>query len=232
VTFAPVSALVITAALVVAQPAPKLEELYQHVQQRVLDDVARIPKFTCVQTITRRVYATSAPNRRPPSCEEIVRDHNAGKHNPPLVSWDRLRLDVAIADKHEVFSWVGAAKFEDHDLHELVGGGQTEIGDFGPFLLSVFYNHQSMRSQRMSTLHGQRLVEYSYETPLESSHYDVRVGSEVFTTAYDGSAFLDPTTRDLVRLTARSAPLPAQSGFCRLQVMWSILACASVPPRL
>jgi hypothetical protein len=211
-------AYILTSAVLMAQSGPPPQQLYEQVRARVLNDVSRIPNFTCVQTITRRVYATAVPNRRPPNCDEIVRSHNAGKHNQPLVSWDRLRLDVAIADKDEVFSWVGAAKFDTGDLRELVGGGQTEIGYFGGFLSSVFNDHLFMQFQRMLAVHGRRLLEYSYETPLEDSHYQLRVGSDsaLYTTAYAGAAFLDPSTHDLVRLTSNSAPLPEDTGYCQI----------------
>jgi hypothetical protein len=87
-----------------------------------MEDVARLPNFTCVQTITRRVYAAK---KRPPSCDELIRASNAGKRKVPLSLWDRLRVDVAIADKKEVYSWVGAERFEHDDLQQLVSGGQT-----------------------------------------------------------------------------------------------------------
>jgi hypothetical protein len=204
------SALIFMAAVLLAQPGANPEDLYKRVRPRVLQDITRMPDFTCVQTINRRVYSTSAPNRGPPRCEEIVRDHNTGKHTPPLVSWERLRVGVAIADKHEVFSWVAAAKFEQNDLAELVGGGLTEVGDFGSFLRSVFGDHTSMTFRRIHTLSGRRLLEYSYETPRESSGFKVRVGSESYTTAYDGSVCRWSTrrVRTLCSISFRTNTVP------------------------
>ena len=208
-------AFVLLVQVVLAQPRESPEDLYQRVRRRVIDDVSRLPNFTCVQTITRRTYGT-APKKRPPRCEQILRDRNIEKRNLPLLLWDRLRLDVAIADKHEVYSWVGAAKFEENDLRQLVGGGQTVTGDFASLLLSVFEDHPEMRFEREQRIGGRRLFEYSYETPEESSHYQLQVSFLKFTIAYQGSVFLDPKTNDVVRMTARSAPLLEQTGYCEV----------------
>jgi hypothetical protein len=213
--FAVACAFVLLVKVVPAQPGESPEDLYQRVRQRVLDDVSRLPNFTCVQTITRRTYGT-VPKKRPPRCDKILRDRNIDKRNLPLLLWDRLRLDVAIADKHEVYSWVGDAKFEENDLRQLVGGGQTVTGDFASLFQSVFEDHPKMRFEREQKIGGRRLFEYSYETPVESSHYQLKVSFLQFTIGYQGSVFLDPKTNDAVRVTARSALLPEQTGYCEV----------------
>ena len=208
-------AFLLIAAAAHAQPAASPEDIYQLARRRVLDEVNRLPNFTCVQTITRRVYA-NAPHRRPPSCADVLRDRETGNHHLPLVMWDRLRVDVAIADKHEVYSWVSAAKFDESDLRQLVRGGQTVMGDFGPLLLSIFEDHPAMRFQGERKVGGRRRFEYSYETSAESSQYQVKVGPEQFNTPYEGSVYLDPNTADAVRVIARSAELPELTGYCQV----------------
>src|SRR5579864_3009561 len=208
-------AFIFVAAALAAPPDSSPDDLYQRVRQRVVADIDRLPNYTCVQTITRRVMDTAAKVKRPPSCDEIIREHNAGKHSQPLLFWDRLRIDVAIADQHEIYSWVGADRFEKDDLHELVGEGQTSMGDFGSLLLSILSDHASMRFQGERKDGARRLFEYTYETPEALSDYKIKVRSVLFTTAYDGSIFMDPEMNDVVRVTARSAQLPEQTGYCQ-----------------
>ena len=188
-------ALLAMATLAQAQPTASPEDLYQRARQRVIDDIKRLPNFTCVQTITRRVYGPAA-HKRPPKCADILRDRETPNHRVPLVTWDRLRLDVAIADKHEVYSWVGASRFDESDIRQLVGGGQTVMGDFGSLLLSIFDDHTTMRFLGERKVRERRLFEYSYETSVQSSDYRVRVGPEQFNTAYEGSVFLDRVPRN------------------------------------
>lgn len=208
--------MLVMPVILAGQSAPAPADLYQRVRERVLKDIDRLPNFTCVQTVTRRVYVPMIAAGRAPSCDTIVRDHKAENPTQPLESLDRLRLDVAIADTREVFSWVGASRFESSDLRQLVGGGQTITGDFGSLLLAIFEQHPAMHFEKAQKLAGRRLFEYSYQTPADKSQYSVRVGSEQMTTAYEGSVFLDPVKADVVRVTARSAVLPDSTGYCQV----------------
>lgn len=208
--------LLVSAATAFAEgPGADPSDLYRRVRQHVMDDISRLPNFTCVETVTRRVYASPA-NGRAPSCEKIVRERQTESPKQPLESMDRLRLDVAIADKQEVFSWIGAARFESTDLRQLVGGGQAIVGDFGSMLLAIFAQHPSMHFERERKIGNQRLFEYSYQTPVDASQYYLRVGTQQITTAYEGSVFLDPVAADVVRVTVRSAVLPESTGYCQV----------------
>jgi hypothetical protein len=82
--------------------------------------------------------------------------------------------------------------------------------------MSIFNDHASMPYQGERKIAGRRLLEFAYQTPESRSQYEVKVGWERFTTAYEGSVFLDPVTADVVRVTAHSAVLPEQSGYCQV----------------
>jgi hypothetical protein len=187
-------------------------DLYQRTREHVKEQIQRLPRYTCVQTITRHVYRN--PSSKTSNCERILRNRDGMK--PMTVQWDRLRVDVAIADKQEVYSWVGASRFEETDLSKLVGGGQTTMGDFGSLVLSVFENHPGMHFAGERKEGTRRLLEFTYDTPEKLSRYEVRVSFEKFVTAYSGSVFLDAETGDLVRVTASSAVLPPQTGYCQV----------------
>lgn len=215
------------APLAAQQPNVDPQALYQRVRERVLAGMVRVPNYTCVQTITRRVSVPVLPETdsvpgkrlmlRPRECAQIISDHDQRQKDLPLESWDRLRLDVGIADKHEVYSWVGASHFEEAGISELVGGGQTNSGDFGSTLLVVFSDHPAMHFQGETQVGGRRLFEYTYETPVEMSSYTVRYGGVgQYTTAYRGSVFLDPEASDVVRVTEHSAELPSAIGYCQV----------------
>ena len=64
--------------------------------------------------------------------------HRLVNERGALALRDKLRLDVAVVDKGEIFSWAGAGKFETPDIDKLVGGGVSGSGEFGSFLASVF----------------------------------------------------------------------------------------------
>ena len=117
-------AILALAGILGAQSETSPADLFSSARQRVLADVARIPAYTCVQTTARSVYGPLVPKKEVRRCDQIVHDRDARKGMPPRLSWDRLRLEVAIINKREAYSWVGAKRFEDDDLQRLIGYGR------------------------------------------------------------------------------------------------------------
>src|ERR1035438_1532594 len=83
------------------QPTP--EAVLNSARTRLLADMNRQPRYTCAQNITRQMYRASFREKQ--SCSTVIAAFEARKQEPPLSSWDRLRLDVAIADNREIHSW-------------------------------------------------------------------------------------------------------------------------------
>lgn len=159
-------------------------------------------RFTCDAFIVREFYRTD-PRRA-------------------LVGRDRLHVEVAVFDGRQLFSWPGAGAFRFQTLQEMVGGGASGSGEFGPFAAS-FLADSDPASIRF---HGAGdLAEYTYDVPLAASHY--LVGSE--RTAYEGSLFVDPKTGDLRRLVIRVTDPPAGSVVVHAEVDTTYEADAGGP---
>jgi hypothetical protein len=184
----------------------------QATSERLLDDLQRMPRYTCVQTITRTYYASNQFSQH--SCSKLIAEHDARKKPLPIQSWDRLRLEVALVEGGSVYSWVGAPRFADDTLDKLAGSGPLGSGDFGVFL-SVILRHATLNFQGERTEDGTRLLEYSYEMPVGKSSYRVKVPNGWAVTGYDGTLLLDPETNDLVQLVVRTNELPSASLACR-----------------
>src|SRR5690348_13792084 len=85
--------------------------LFNRVRSKVRADVARAPRYTCVENVTRKQYRPQYGNR-PAACPALIaaRDNLS---SPGILVWrDRLRLDVAVGEDSEIFSWAGARRFE------------------------------------------------------------------------------------------------------------------------
>src|SRR5271154_2199076 len=67
-----------------AQQSPA--DLYQRTREHVKEQIQRLPRYTCVQTITRHVYRN--PSSKTSNCERILRNRQGMK--PVTVQWDRL----------------------------------------------------------------------------------------------------------------------------------------------
>jgi hypothetical protein len=189
-----------------AQQAPDPKTVLQQARDRLLADLARLPRYTCVQSITRKYF--SAPvHLRQPRCSELIAAHDSRHHELSLQSWDRLRLEVAIIENGNVYSWVGAPQFEKDSIEKLSGRGPLGSGDFGTFLLAIF-GRSIVNFQGEEVVEGRRSLKYSYDMPIDRSGYKVKLNDAWVLTAYSGTFLLDPASADIVRLTVRTAELP------------------------
>ena len=185
--------LVLVAAAAAAQynPSAALDrEVIRLARIRVAaaENLQRMPNYTCVQTIerSRRI----GPKRR----FELL---------------DTIRLEVALVDGKELFSWPGAGKFEDRRIGDLVGGGTIGNGNFALHARSVFLSNVA-RFDFDSEVEqdGRRLIRYRYQVPRISSGYQVRIGELEEVVGYRGSFDVDATTMDLMRLEVIADEIP------------------------
>jgi hypothetical protein len=209
-------AIVVVAASALAGSAPQAPDpvaTFLRTRERLLADLDRMPRYTCVQTITRTYY--EPPFRlHKPSCAALISEHQARKHELSTLGWDRLRLDVALVEDKNVYSWVGAPRFTDETLEKLAGRGPLGSGDFGIFLREILHRG-TVNFQREEVMDGRRLLAYSYDLPITKSGYQIMTHDGWKVTAYSGTLLLDPVATDLARLTVRTAELPESSPACQ-----------------
>jgi hypothetical protein len=203
----------ITAAAADRDPALVLQRVA--IKQRVR--AASLPNYTCVETVTRDYYKSKsvAPKR---TCADVLeeRRHPGLEMGQRLVLTDRLRLDVTMIERGEIYSWSGASKFEDSGIDEVVHQGPIGTGSFGAFLAVVL-------AQDLKTFHylgdtqvaGRNLMEYLFQVEKESSHYQVKTRDSWVYTGYSGSVQVDPETSEVVGMRVQSAELPEESGSCQ-----------------
>jgi hypothetical protein len=196
-----------------AQIAPDPARVLQTTGERLLGDLKRMPRYTCVQLITRTYYEGKHPFEHP-SCSSLIAAHDARKKKLPVQGWDRLRLEVALVDGKSVYSWVGAPRFSDDTLDKLAGSGPLGSGDFGVFISGILYR-ATLVSQGERLVDGNRLFEYSYKMPIGKSSYNVKLPDGWAVTGYSGTLLLDPEANDLVRLVVRTDELPSISSACQ-----------------
>ena len=196
-----------------AQQSPDPAAVLQRTGERLLDDLDRMPRYTCVQTITRTYYEAKPVFRRP-TCSALIAAHDTRKRTPRILGWDRLRLDVGLVNGTNVYSWVGAPRFTDDTLDKLAGRGPLGSGDFGVFLSDILLR-APLEFQGAQVAEGRQILKYSYNMPLEKSTYRVKTSDEWAKTAYSGTLLLDPNASDIVTLTVRTAELPESSSACQ-----------------
>src|SRR5436309_367251 len=86
------------------------------IKRRMPEELNPLPNYTCLETMDRYVAA------------------HRGKMKPI----DRIRIQVAIVDDKELYSWPGARPFEDSSLGDMVNSGFISDGDFVAMARNVF----------------------------------------------------------------------------------------------
>jgi hypothetical protein len=149
------------------------------VRDRVMVHAQRIPNHMCTETVTRDWYVYSG-GAAPKSCDALLgRRHSAGVGTLiRLSATDRLRLDVALSESREIYSWPGAARFDDREIDEFVPDGAIGTGPFAAALLEVF----AMRDPNFIfeddvVIKDRHLMEYSFRAPERQSHYKAKAGT-------------------------------------------------------
>ena len=147
--------------------------LLTRASEKVLNSIRRLPKYTCLETINRAYYV---PPREKHSPHMMTEYHPATAcvGNPghlSLEAEDRLRVEVAAAEGHEIHSWPGASRFDTCCIDRLVPFGPLSTGSFGTTLFDVFANPGAQVKFIGRTAEGPReMFKYSFRVPSNASH--------------------------------------------------------------
>lgn len=197
--------------LAVASAAePDADEILRQARAKVLDNSRRMPRYTCVETVSRTQYL---PVNRGASCRSLLASRQPASSHGNLMVRDRLRLDVAVVEGREMFSWAGARRFETRDVGELAGGASSN-GEFGFFLSGVFggaldtFRYAGRRNDSAT---------FEYHVPVAKSSYTYRAYGPTHTIGYQGTFSVNPADGDLQQLVVESEEFAAGDAVCRLQ---------------
>ncbi len=193
------------------------DEVLRKATQKVLASAREIPNYTCVETVSRDYFAPVAA-LLPRACAVLLEQR---RHPTPdlvlsLYSTDRLRLDVTMARKGEVYSWPGASRFEEAGIDHVVLYGPIGTGSFGGIVVVVFDEDVKKFTFEKTVLANDRtLMEYSFQVAASDSHYAVKADNSWVRTAYSGTFQVDAETADMVRMTITTGDVPLATGMCQ-----------------
>jgi hypothetical protein len=195
--------------------------LLNQARAKILENIERLPKYTCLQTVHRSRFQMFPPVQVS-SCGHVQISSTAKIQPHMMLAWtDRFKLDVTVSDGTEIFSWAGAGHFQSEDVENIVGAGMAGTGDFGPFLMSIFGGSASQYDYLgLEQVKGRDFAVYRYHVPVSSSHYQVKTGSQPedrANMAYDGKFWIDPQSVELSRMTIEVPNPPRASQTCRIE---------------
>jgi hypothetical protein len=179
-------------AIASALPLTAVEpgQLLAQIRRKMSDNLARLPDYTCRETIER--------SRRPAGAKRFA-------------FTDRLRIEVSYVSGKELFAWPGAEKFEERPLMDMLPGGPSGTGSFGLHARAIFASEAATFEYKGETqVKDRRLAGWSFQIPREKSKYSVSNGrSARVIVGYSGSFQADAETLDLVWLEVQTDEVPA-----------------------
>ena len=153
------------------------DDLAKRIVRHMAQTLAVQPNYTCLETVERWV----APK------------------NGKRTLQDRVRLEVALVDGKEMFSWPGAQKFEATDLSTMLPGGLVDTGDFAIQVHELFDG----KSATFSMLQEEQIPD-SGVTRLDFSvspqHSGLLVNQTKESSGYHGQLYIDPASLDPRRI--------------------------------
>ncbi len=187
-------------------------KLLHDIAEKVRVNKDGLPNYTCVQNISRVQFAPPPNQKQGLSCDVVLADRQEHGRTGFKVMQDRVRLDVAVVDNHEMFAWAGAKQFETAEIDTLIGG-TSGSGDFGSFLIAAF-----ARGVDRYTYKGEEdsLAKFTYAIPVDKSGYRMRIGKSYETVGYRGTFYADPKEADIRRLMIEATDFPERAGVCRV----------------
>ena len=171
------------------QPNSPERGLLARIKAKMADNLARLPNYTCVQTIER--------SHRDARKKRFERQ-------------DLVRLEVALVEGRERFAWPGAQRIDETDLTKLLETGVFGSGNFGIFARAIFLTDSATFEYVGETQFADRAaVQFRYRVSASASDYRIRVNQQEAPVAYHGDVFVDARTLDLLRLEVKADDVPA-----------------------
>jgi len=176
------------------------EDPISQIRFQVADRTARIPNYTCLETIERSWYASDYSG-------SLVRD--------------RMRFEVSVVAGTEQFAWPGGGPLDIHERQIILGRGLTKTGDFVGFVAAIFGTDAAAYTLvGEEAIGGRRAIRYEYRVPQANSRYTITQNGVTVVVGFHGSFWVDPETLDLMRVELDADKIPA--SFRRRSVTISI----------
>jgi hypothetical protein len=173
--------------------------LLARIRARMANDLARLPDYTCTQTIERSTRRTPHESYR---------------------TEDLVRLEVAFVGDKELFGYPGGERVDEAEITRLVPTGAIGSGDFALLARGVFQNaaaRVTITADR--TWQGRPAIRCDYSVPAEASSYRLRVPPHETIVGYHGSFWVDRATLDLLRLEVTADHIPLSIGLASSRVV-------------
>ena len=184
------------------------QEALQRIRANVSQQLGKAANYTCVEAVDRSYFFD--PVDRVAGCPTY-------RKAPPkqLYMHDRLRLDVAVSEGREIFSWHGGKSFSSRGIDDIVRSGPISSGSFIGYLRNIFFETGVIiRFAGRTSSVGEDLYTFDYVVPRGSSRYQVANGKKRWIVPFHGRFTGGGTNYELRSLQVIGDEMPPESEIC------------------
>jgi len=181
------------------------QDVFNRARENVARQLSAVSNYTCVLTVHRSLYFD--PRRGNAGC--AVADRMTDK----LFMQDRLRLDVAVSEGNEIFSWHGGSKFSSAGVSELVKSGPISSGSFVGYLRNILFT-PGVAIHLNKDKSDEKTYVFEYSVPVKSSAYEIHGRKGGFLVPYHGSFAVHTGTFELQSLLVNASDIPKRAEVC------------------
>lgn len=165
--------------------------LLDRVKARALENLQRLPDYTCTENIERWLHSDRERKLR---------------------YWDTIRLNVAYVGGKELFGVPGTGRVDDANIDKMVRGTIAN-GQFAIFVRSIFVENRATFGRASKTkLDGKPAFRFDYEVPPSRSGFLIRAAAVEAIVGYSGRFWVAPDSLDLMRMVVSAHQIPQSLG--------------------
>jgi hypothetical protein len=181
------------------------QQAFNRAQEKVARQLSAVANYTCILTVERTLYLDR--KKRDTGCT------GSDRASEKRFMHDRLRLDVAVSEGTEIFSWHGGQTFSSAGVNEIVKSGPISSGSFVGYLRNILFTPGvAIHLDRAAST--EKTYKFNYYVPFDKSAYAVKGRRGDFIVPYHGSFALRSDTFDLQSLSVNATDVPPAAEVC------------------
>lgn len=187
--WATTAAVILLAHAAIPQELAPDAKLLLRLKQHLRDELAHVPNYTCLETISRFRNDPSTRSRRAKS---------------PL---DTIRLEIVYADHREWFGSPGAVSLNVDNPVNFIGSGMIGNGSFA-LMMHNLVEGGIFTYRGAEAWNGHPALKYDFRIPSLSKPMTISLQGGTGTVGEDGSIWVDPQSLDVIRMDTHATDIP------------------------
>lgn len=185
------AAVLLTACAAAPQDLAPEVLLLSRIERHLRAEIAQVPNYTCLETISRFRRETRPGARAAREMEQL----------------DTVQLEIVYAGGKEWYGSPGASDLSVENPVAFIGTGMIGTGSFGMTMNNII-EAGIFTYRGDEPVGGRRAVRYDYRVPALYKPMSISVQGGFGTVGEEGSIWVDPASLDLLRVSTRAVEIP------------------------